>query len=149
MENRKPGTRNLNKLPLQVLIPQINHCCQSILLSNTNSGFSPWHYFASISAKVRQSQEFMPKKPWKELFLALSYEEFPAKISISRASLEPWIALNAKTPKPHCFFDCSNLCYTMLLYQSQISNCPENSNNHHFLANTLIIMVIQSKKITY
>ena len=34
-ENGKPGKCNLNKLPC------------------TNSGFSPWHYFASVSAEVR------------------------------------------------------------------------------------------------
>ena len=26
-----------------------------------------------------------------------------------------------------------------LLYQSQIPYCPKNSNNHHYLANTLFI----------
>ena len=30
-ENGKPGKRNLNKLPLRVLICRINHCCQSIV----------------------------------------------------------------------------------------------------------------------
>ena len=29
-ENGKPGKRNLNKLPVRVLIRRINHCCQSI-----------------------------------------------------------------------------------------------------------------------
>ena len=38
MENRKPGTRNLNKLPLNVPVHTISHCCQSIILSNTSSG---------------------------------------------------------------------------------------------------------------
>ena len=30
-EKGKPGKRNLNKLPLRVLIRRINHCCQSII----------------------------------------------------------------------------------------------------------------------
>ena len=84
-ENEKPGTRSLNKWPLRVLIGKINHFCQSIILSNTNSGFSPWNYFARVSAEVRQSEDSMPKKLWKESFLALFYEEFPVKISFSRA----------------------------------------------------------------
>ena len=87
--NGKPGTRNLNKLPLRALIRSINHCYQSIIPSNTKSGFSPWHYFASVSAEVRRSEDFMPKKPLKESFLASFYEDFPAKISFSRAFLEP------------------------------------------------------------
>ena len=33
------------------------------LPSNTNSGFSPGHYFASVSAEVRRSDDSMPKKP--------------------------------------------------------------------------------------
>ena len=70
-ENGKPGKCNLNKLPY------------------TNSGFSPWHYFASVSAEVRWSEDSMPKKPWKESFHALFYDKFPAQISVSRAYLEP------------------------------------------------------------
>ena len=89
MENGNPGTRNLSKWPLRALTCRINHCCQSIIPSNTNTGFSLWHYFASISAEVRQSKDSMAKKPWKESFLALFYEEFPAEISVSRAFLEP------------------------------------------------------------
>ena len=27
-----------------------------------------------------------------------------------------------------------------LVYQSQILNCPENGNDHHFLANTLALL---------
>ena len=89
MENRKPGSRNLNKLPLTALIPRINHCCQSIIPSNTNSGFSLWHYFASVSAEVRRgSEDYLPNKPCKESFLALFIEEFSAKINISRVFLE-------------------------------------------------------------
>ena len=57
--------------------------------SNTNSGFSLWHYFAGVSTDVRQIEDSMPKKPWKESFIALFYEEFPAKISVSRAFPEP------------------------------------------------------------
>ena len=57
--------------------------------SNTNSGFSPWHYFVGVSAEVRRSEDSIPKKPWKELFFALFYDKFPAKISVSRAFLEP------------------------------------------------------------
>ena len=90
-ENDKPGKRNPNKLPLRVLIRRINHCCQNIIseYNNTNRGFSTWHYFASVSSEVRRSEDSMPKKPWKESFLALFYDEFPAKISVSRAFLEP------------------------------------------------------------
>ena len=47
MENGKPRMHNLNKSPLR-----INRCCQSITPSNTNSDFSPWHYFASVSTEV-------------------------------------------------------------------------------------------------
>ena len=43
----------------------------------------------SISSEVRRSEHSIPKKPWKESFLALFYEKFPAKLSISRAFLEP------------------------------------------------------------
>ena len=85
VENGKPGTRNLNKWPLRRLIRRTNHYCQSIIPINTNSGFRPWHCFASVSAEVRRSEDSMPKKPWKESFLALFYEEFPVKISFSRA----------------------------------------------------------------
>ena len=104
-KNRKQGTCNLHKLPLTALILRINHCCQSIIPSNTNSGFSPWD-------EVRIPCQ---KKTWKESFLAIFYEEFPAKISVSRAFLEPWIALCAKPPKPPCFFGHSNLCTLRLL----------------------------------
>ena len=31
--------------------------------SNTNSGFSPWHYFVGVSAEVRRSEDSIPKKP--------------------------------------------------------------------------------------
>ena len=87
-ENRKPGTCTLNKWPLRALIYRTNHCCQSIIQSNTNSSFSPCHYFVSISTDVRWREDSMPKKPWKESFLVFFYEEFPAKIPISRAFLE-------------------------------------------------------------
>ena len=58
-ENGKPGKRNLSELPLRALICRINYGCQSIIPSNTNSTFSPWHYFASVSAEVRQSENSM------------------------------------------------------------------------------------------
>ena len=89
MENGKPGTCNLNKQLLRALIRRINHCCQSIIPSHTDSGFSPWHYSTNVSTEVRWREDSMPKKPWKELFLALFYEELPAKIGVSRAFLEP------------------------------------------------------------
>ena len=89
-ENGKPGTGNLNKWPLRALIRRINHCCLSIIPSHTDSGLRPWHYFTSVSAEVRRSEGSMPKKPWKESFLAIFYEEFPAKITVSRAFLEPF-----------------------------------------------------------
>ena len=54
MENEKSGTRNLIKWLLRVLIRRINYSCQSIILSNTNSGFSSWHYVASVSAEVNK-----------------------------------------------------------------------------------------------
>ena len=38
-ENGKPGKRNLNKLPLRVLIRRINHCCQSIISEQYYSAF--------------------------------------------------------------------------------------------------------------
>ena len=53
VENGKPGTHNLNRWPLRALIWRTSHCYHSIILSNTNSGFSQWHYFTSISAEVR------------------------------------------------------------------------------------------------
>ena len=140
---------NLNKLPLRVLICTINHCCQSIIPSNTNSGFSPWHYFASVTAKVRWSQDFMQKKPWKESFLALLYEEFPAKISVSWAFLEPSIPLYAKTPKTSVSLVAATFTMLPLLYQSQVPNCPENSNNHHLLANTLNNNMVSKTKCIY
>ena len=62
-ENDKPGKRNLNKLPLRALIRRINHGVMVSFPSNTNSGFSPWHYFASVPAEVRRSEDSMPKKP--------------------------------------------------------------------------------------
>ena len=40
-ENGKPGKCNLNKKSsLSVLIRRINNCCESIFLSNINSGTS-------------------------------------------------------------------------------------------------------------
>ena len=38
-ENGKPGKRNLNKLPLRVLIRRINHFCQSIISEQYYSAF--------------------------------------------------------------------------------------------------------------
>ena len=32
-----------------------------------------------------------------------------------------------------------------LCYQSQIPNCPENSSNHHFLANTLCPLFVNER----
>ena len=55
-ENGKPSKRNLNKLPLRGF-------AKVSFPSNTNSGFSPWHYFASVSAEVRRSEDSMSKKP--------------------------------------------------------------------------------------
>ena len=72
-----------------MLVCGINQYCQSIIPNNTNSGFSPWHYFARVSAEVRQSEDSMPNKPWKELLLAFFNEEFPAKIRVSRALPQP------------------------------------------------------------
>ena len=42
--------------------------------SNTKSVFSPWHYFASVSAEVRQTEDSMRNKPIKESFLSLFYD---------------------------------------------------------------------------
>ena len=39
------------------------NCCQSIIPSHTGSGFSPWHYYTSVTAEVRRSDDSMPKKP--------------------------------------------------------------------------------------
>ena len=86
-ENGKPGSHNLNKWSLRVLLRRTNHYCDSIIPSNNNSGFSPWHYFACVIAEVRRSEDSMPKKPWKESFLALFYEEIPEKITFFRAFL--------------------------------------------------------------
>ena len=72
-----------------MLVCGINQYCQSIIPNNTNSGFSPWHYFARVSAEVRQSEDSMPNKPWKELLLAFFNEEFLAKIRVSRALPQP------------------------------------------------------------
>ena len=70
-----------------MLLRRTNHYCHSVIPSNTNSGFSPWHYFVCVSVEVRRVEDSMPKKPWKESFLALFYEEFSEKISFSRAFL--------------------------------------------------------------
>ena len=55
-ENGKPSKRNLNKLPLRGF-------AKVSFPSNINSGFSPWHYFGSVSAEVRRSEDSMSKKP--------------------------------------------------------------------------------------
>ena len=62
-ENGKPGKRNLNKLPLRVLIAESIIVAKVSFPSNTNSGFNTWHYFASVSADVRRSEDSTPKKP--------------------------------------------------------------------------------------
>ena len=85
-ENEKLGTSNLNKWPFRILIHRINHSCQSIIPSHVNISV---HYCTSISTEVRWSQDSISKKPWKESFLAVFYEEFPVQISFSRAFLEP------------------------------------------------------------
>ena len=94
-ENEKPGTRSLNKWPLRVLIGKINHFCQSIIPSNTNSGFSPWNYFARVSAEVRQSEDSMPKK--------LTYK-FPVVLKTVLFIifwLTPWLLATGFSQIPH------------------------------------------------
>ena len=77
------GKRSKSKQLDKVIVAKVS------FPSNTNSGLSPWHYYASVSAQGRQTEDSMPKKPWKESVLALFYNKFPAKISFSRAFQEP------------------------------------------------------------
>ena len=78
-ENGKPRKSNLNKLPLRALIRRISHDVMVSFPSNTNSGFSPWHYFASVTAEVRRSEDSMPKKLENNRFLFFSMTSFLQK----------------------------------------------------------------------
>ena len=79
----KAGKRSKSKQLDKIVIGKVS------FPSNTNNDFSPWHYFASFRAEVRQSEGPIPKIPCKESFLTLFYDTFLAKVSVSRAFLEP------------------------------------------------------------
>ena len=53
----KVGKRSKSRQLGKVVVTKIS------FPSNTNSGFGPGHYFASVIAEVRRSEDSMPKKP--------------------------------------------------------------------------------------